>query len=89
MQRFSTARRYVLERLGAETVAEQCKVIPQGTPWSAEFLLARSDSERVTEKLARAECTLSDLLRPREEATALLLEADADRPKRRDRSRTR
>src|SRR3712207_6909393 len=38
------SRRYVLGRLGVHTVAEGCEVIPNGSPWSADFLQRRDES---------------------------------------------
>ena len=85
MRRFSTVRRYVLDRLKVTTVTEQCQAVPLGSPWSADFLISRerqgrSSEARVTEHLARAGCTVHDLPRLRDDAEALLTEAEANRP---------
>lgn len=43
------------------SVAETCKAVPAGPPWSVEFLLAQGRRDDVVARLAQAGVTLDDL----------------------------
>ncbi len=88
-RRFNAARRFVLNRLGV-TEPEASALIPQGSPWSVEYLTYRGQAERagrplddiVSDRLRAAGCTRADPPWLREQALDLLAEAEHDLPHR-------
>ena len=79
MRRFAAAREFWLGAAGVEDVADQQCLIPNGAPWTVEFLLYRGQAERmhrplgvlVSELLGKAGCTARDIPNLRAEAAAL------------------
>lgn len=59
-QRFGTVRRWWLQTSGIED-QKGWKVIPAGAAWSLEYLTAHGKAADATARLARADCTVSDL----------------------------
>ncbi len=64
-RRHRAARRAWAEQHGIG-VAEMCRVMPAGAPWSAAFLIETGRGDEVDECLARAGVTVADLPRLRE-----------------------
>lgn len=80
MRRFNRARAGWLDRHGVSDDRAKQELVPHAAPWSVEFMLYRGHAEQVgrsthdlvTERLARAGCTVEDVPALRREALALL-----------------
>ena len=43
------------------STAEECRLLPDGAPWSVEFLIESGHRDYVEERMAQAGVTLSDI----------------------------
>jgi hypothetical protein len=59
-RRFQRARGAWCDERGL-SIAEECRLLPDGAPWSVEFLIESGHRDFVEERMAQAGVTLSDI----------------------------